>query len=83
MTKTEEDHQSQSWDPDIAKETEMVENLEKKPIGVAPAEDRFFLEYQYGPRIGYLDSVDRTFARTEERERERGEETEAWGISEK
>jgi len=31
------------------------------------AEDRFFLEDQRGPRIGYMGSVDRTFARTEER----------------
>ena len=66
MTETEEDHQLQSWDPDIAKETEMVENLEKKSIGVAPAEamsmiivaeDRFFLEDQRGPRIGYMGRV--------------------------
>src|SRR6218665_3344565 len=31
------------------------------------AEDRFFLEDQRGPRIGYMGSMDRTFARTEER----------------
>src|SRR6218665_4001655 len=30
-------------------------------------EDRFFLEDQHGPRIGYMGSVDRTFARTEEK----------------
>ena len=32
------------------------------------AKDRFFLEDQRGPRIGYMGSVDRTFARTEERD---------------
>ena len=37
MAETEADHQSQSCDPDIAKETEMVENL-KKLFGIAPAE---------------------------------------------
>jgi len=33
------------------------------------AKDRFFLEDQHRPRIGYMGraSVDRTFARTEER----------------
>jgi len=32
------------------------------------AEDRFFIEDQRGPRMGYTGSVDRTFVRTEERE---------------
>src|SRR6218665_2581702 len=32
------------------------------------AEDRFFLEDQRRPRIGYMGRVDRTFARMEERE---------------
>src|SRR6218665_1214838 len=54
----------------------MVEKLEKKLFGVAPAkamsmiivaEGRFFLEDQRRPRIGYMGSVDRTFARTGER----------------
>ena len=61
------------WDPDTAKHSEMVEKLEKL-FGVAPAEamlivaeDRFFLEDQRGPWIRYMGSVDRTFARTEER----------------
>src|SRR6218665_2325025 len=55
----------------------MVEKLEKKLFGVAPAEamsmiivakDRFFLEDKRGPRIGYMGSVDKTFARMEKRE---------------
>ena len=55
----------------------VIVHIWKKPIGVAPAEamsmiivaeDIFFLEDQRGPRIGYMGSVDRTFARTEERE---------------
>jgi len=29
MAETEEDYQSQSWDPDIAKHSEMVEKLEE------------------------------------------------------
>ena len=31
------------------------------------AKDRFFLEDQHRPRIGYMGSVNRTFARTEKR----------------
>src|SRR6218665_578946 len=60
----------------IAKEIEMVENLEKlfdvahadAMSMITLAEDKFFLEDQRGSRIGYMGGVDRTLARMEDRQ---------------